>query len=190
MKPSSHQVVGESGQTHLARQLIEFLMGETDGVPKDAKYLFRLYMARKQYKEAAKTAVIIAREEQAGGNYRNAHDVLFNMWQELVRHGIPVPYEMGQSLLVLHSYTLARLHVRRGDHLRGARMLLRVAASISRFPSHTVPILTSTVIECHRLLGSTINNSGLDISYIQVWSKELCLHLRSYAHEAGAQEGD
>ena len=94
MKPSPHQVVGESGQTHLARQLIEFLMGETDGVPKDAKYLFRLYMARKQYKEAAKTAVIIAREEQAGGNYRNAHDVLFNMWQELVRHGIPVPYEM------------------------------------------------------------------------------------------------
>ena len=149
------KVVGESGQTHLARQLIEFLMGETDGVPKDAKYLFRLYMARKQYKEAAKTAVIIAREEQAGGNYRNAHDVLFNMWQELVRHGIPVPYEMGQSLLVLHSYTLARLHVRRGDHLRGARMLLRVAASISRFPSHTVPILTSTVIECHRSGTST-----------------------------------
>ncbi len=64
------QVVGAANQAHLARQLIEFLMGETDGVPKDAKYLFRLYMARKQYKEAAKTAVIIAREEQAAGNYR------------------------------------------------------------------------------------------------------------------------
>ena len=38
-------------------------------------------MARKQYKEAAKTAVIIAREEQSAGNYRNAHDVLFNMYQ-------------------------------------------------------------------------------------------------------------
>ena len=45
------------------------------------QYLFRLYMARKQYKEAAKTAVIIAREEQSAGNYRNAHDVLFNMYQ-------------------------------------------------------------------------------------------------------------
>ena len=31
------EVVGSSGQAHLARQLIEFLMGETDGVPKDAK---------------------------------------------------------------------------------------------------------------------------------------------------------
>ena len=59
-------------------------MGETDGVPKDAKYLFRLYMAKGQYKEAAKTAIIIAREEQAQGNYRNAHDVLFNMHQVIL----------------------------------------------------------------------------------------------------------
>ena len=151
-------------------------MGEVDGVPKDAKYLFRLYMARKQYKEAAKTAVIIAREEQAAGNYRNAHDVLFNMYQvtlgiqrkyfqeflkyllfdfnfvtqELCRHRITVPWEMAHNLMVLHSYTLARLHVRRGEHRTAARMLLRVANNISKFPSHVVPILTSTVIECHR----------------------------------------
>ena len=39
---------------------------------------------------------------------------------------------------------------RRGDHLRGARMLLRVANNISKFPAHAVPILTSSVIECHR----------------------------------------
>ena len=57
---------------------------------------------------------------------------------------------MATNLQVLHSYTLARLHVRRGQHERGARMLLRVANNISKFPSHTVPILTSTVIECHR----------------------------------------
>lgn len=34
---------------------------------KDAKYLFRLYMALKQYREAARTAIIIAREEQCAG---------------------------------------------------------------------------------------------------------------------------
>lgn len=33
----------------------------------DAKYLFRLYMALKQYREAARTAIIIAREEQSAG---------------------------------------------------------------------------------------------------------------------------
>ena len=37
-------------------------------------------MSLGQYREAARTAVIIAREDQAAGNYRNAHDVLFNMY--------------------------------------------------------------------------------------------------------------
>ena len=32
---------GENDNHHLSRQLIDYLMGETDGVPKDAKYLFR-----------------------------------------------------------------------------------------------------------------------------------------------------
>lgn len=36
-------------------------------VCQDAKYLFRLYMAMKQYQEAARTAIIIAREEQSAG---------------------------------------------------------------------------------------------------------------------------
>ena len=31
-----------------------------------------------------------------------------------------------------------------------ARMLIRVANSISKFPTHVVPILTSTVVECQR----------------------------------------
>lgn len=47
----------------------------------DAKYVFRIYMALEQYREAAKTAIIIAREDQSAGNYRNAHDVLFAMYQ-------------------------------------------------------------------------------------------------------------
>lgn len=39
----------------------------------DAKYLFRLYMALQQYREAARTAIIIAREEQcAGTNFNQA----------------------------------------------------------------------------------------------------------------------
>ena len=40
--------------------------------------------------------------------------------------------------------------IKADDHYRGARMLVRVAANISKFPSHVVPILTSTVVECYR----------------------------------------
>ena len=39
----------------------------------DAKYLFRLYMALQQYSEAARTAIIIAREEQCAGTNIHKH---------------------------------------------------------------------------------------------------------------------
>lgn len=128
-------VIASSNDDHLANQLIEFLLGEADGIPKDAKYLFRLYMARKQYKEASKSAIIIANEEQINGNYRNAHDILFSMYQELKSNDIRIPHEMYWNLMLLHSYILVRLHVRKGDHLKGARLLIRVANNISKFPS-------------------------------------------------------
>lgn len=128
-------VVASSNDDSLAKQLIEYLLGEVDGMPKEPKYLFRLYMARKQYREASKSAVIIANEEQINGNYRNAHDVLFGMYQELKQNNIKIPNEMHSNLMLLHSYILVRLHVRRGDHLKGARLLIRVANNISKFPS-------------------------------------------------------
>ncbi|XP_016278762.1 WD repeat-containing protein 19-like isoform X1 [Monodelphis domestica] len=142
--------VGQANDESLTNQLIDHLMGESDGMPKDAKYLFRLYMALKQYREAAQTAIIIAREEQSAGNYRNAHDVLFSMYAELRNQKIKIPSEMATNLMILHSYILVKIHVKHGDHLKGARMLIRVSNNISKFPSHIVPILTSTVIECHR----------------------------------------
>ncbi|KAL3878608.1 hypothetical protein ACJMK2_030942 [Sinanodonta woodiana] len=144
------ETVGRANDESLTHELVDFLMGDKDGVPKDAKYLFRLYMALKQYREAGRTAIIIAREEQNAGNYRNAHDVLFSMYQELKQQKIKIPNEMVINLMILHSYILVKIHVKRGDHMKGARMLIRVANNISKFPSHIVPILTSTVIECHR----------------------------------------
>ncbi|XP_064636625.1 WD repeat-containing protein 19-like isoform X3 [Lineus longissimus] len=151
------ETVGRANDDQLTHQLIDHLMGETDNMPKDAKYLFRLYMALKQFREAARTAIIIAREEQNAGNYRNAHDVLFSMFQELKQNKIKIPTEMINNLMILHSYILVKIHVKRGDHLKGARMLIRVANNISKFPAHIVPILTSTVIECHR---SGLRNSS------------------------------
>jgi len=45
------------------------------------------------------------------------------------------------------------------DCAAGARLLVRVANNISKFPAHVVPILTSTVIECQRA-GATERGSG------------------------------
>ncbi|KAM9313669.1 WD repeat-containing protein 19 [Pholidichthys leucotaenia] len=144
------ETVGQAKDSSLTNQLIDYLMGESDDKPKEAKYLFRLYMALQQYREAARTAIIIAREEQSSGNYRNAHGVLFSMYTELQAQKIKIPAEMATNLMILHSYLIVRIHVKRGDHLKGARMLIRVSKNISKFSSHVVPLLTSALIECHR----------------------------------------
>ena len=127
--------VASANDEKLSNQLIEFLLGETDGVPKDPKLLFRLYMAKKQFKEAAKAAMIIANQEQIAGNYRSAHDLLFSMYQELKRNNLMIAADMRASLALLHRYTLVRIHVKRGNHLLAAKLLLEVAKNISQFPS-------------------------------------------------------
>ena len=43
------ETIGKAQDENLTHQLIDYLMGEIDGIPKDAKYLFRLYMALKRY---------------------------------------------------------------------------------------------------------------------------------------------
>ncbi|KAL1115932.1 hypothetical protein AAG570_005427 [Ranatra chinensis] len=144
------EVVGAANDDSLANVLIELLLGELDGEPRDPKYVFKLYKARKQYKEAAKTAIIIASEELVNGNYSNGHAILLGMCMDLNDVGLPIAGELMSLLGLLHSYRLVRLHVRRNDHYKAARMLLRVADNISKFPAHVVPILTSTVIECHK----------------------------------------
>uniref|UniRef100_A0A1A9VGQ4 Uncharacterized protein n=1 Tax=Glossina austeni TaxID=7395 RepID=A0A1A9VGQ4_GLOAU len=142
--------VATSNNENLATQLIEFLLGEVDGSPKDPRYLFRLYMARRHYKDAAKTAVIIANQEQLTGNYKIARDLLFSMYQELRRNNLAVTSEMRHNLILLHRYTLVRIHIKLGNHLLAAKLLVQVANNVSQFPEHVIPILTSTVIECHR----------------------------------------
>jgi WD repeat-containing protein 19 len=102
------------------------------------------------YAQAAKTAVIIARHEQDLGNYKVAHGILYETVRQLEDHKARVPQALRASFVLLHSYMLVKMLVKREDHEGAARMLLRVAKNISRFPAHIVRILTSTVIECQR----------------------------------------
>lgn len=134
----------------MIQQLIDFLAGEKDGVPKDSSYTYRLYLALKKYENAAKTALIIAREEQDLGNYPVAHSVLVETIRHLEDAKIKVSLQLRQAFVLLHSYTLVKSMVKRNDHIMAARLLLRVVQNISRFPKHIVPLLTSTVIECQR----------------------------------------
>ena len=144
------EVVGSARDEALTGELIDYLVGERDGIPKEPSHIFKLYMALGSYSQAAATALIIAQQEQGRGNYKLAHKVLLETQQALQQHSIRTPQDLARALQILHSYILVRVLVRQGDHASGARMLIRVSKSISKFPSHIVPILTSTVIECQR----------------------------------------
>lgn len=147
---SAIEVVGKSQNDSLIHQLLDFLAGEKDGIPKDSSYIYRLHMALKRYSDAAKTAIIIAKQEQEMGNYTMAHSVVVEIIQHLENAKMKVPLQLRQMFILLHSYKLVKLFVRQENHENAARLLLRIAQNSSSFPSHVVPILTSTVIECHR----------------------------------------
>lgn len=129
------QCVGKAQDESLTHLLIEYLMGEHDGNPKDAKYLFKLYLSLKKYVEAAKTAILIAKQEQQTGNYREAHNVLYGMYNDLIKEKIKIPFEIKQNLMLLHSYILVKIQIKLNNHLRAARLLCRIAENISKFPS-------------------------------------------------------
>lgn len=147
------KVVGEAKSDKLTHALIEHLTSGAGGAAtaeKSNDYLFRVHLALGNYEAAAKMAFLIARSEQEMGNYKVAHEYLLKTLLELRKHGIIPSSEYSKSLLLLHSYTLVRGKVREGQHAVAARLLVRVAKNISKFPAHVVPILTSTVIECQR----------------------------------------
>lgn len=143
-------MVGKSESETLTHQIIDFLTGEMDGVPKDTNFIYKLYVALKRYEEAANTALVIASNEQELGNYTVAHAAIFEAMRYLEEAHVKIPHAMRQMFILLHSYLLVKTLVRRGNHVGAARLLLRVTQNLSKFPKHTVPILTSAVIECQR----------------------------------------
>lgn len=144
------EIAGKAKSDAVTHALIDYLMGETDGQPKDPKWVFKLYLALGDYIQATKTASIIADQEQASGNYKVAHSVLFETHRALEQSRTKTPRVLQQALLLLHSYLLVKRLVKLEQHEAAARMCVRVAKNISRFPMHIVPILTSAVIECQR----------------------------------------
>jgi WD repeat-containing protein 19 len=112
--------------------------------------LYKVYMARKKYEDAAKMAMVIAKQEQDIGNYKEAHKIVVDTIKQLENSEARVPHQLRQLFVLLHSYTLVKNLVKNDEHDDAARLLLRVARNVSKFPKSMVKILTSTVIECQR----------------------------------------
>lgn len=53
---------------------------------------------------------------------------------------------MKNNLALLHRYTLVRIHVKIGDHLQAAKLLIKVAANISQFPARKLHRIHDRII--------------------------------------------
>lgn len=94
--------VGLAHDDQLTSDVIGYLLGHVDGKPKPASFIFKLHMALKQFAEAARTAIVIAEEEQKLGQYKTAHDVLFSMHTDLTKNDIRIPNVRYSVLVILH----------------------------------------------------------------------------------------
>jgi WD repeat-containing protein 19 len=72
------------------------------------------------------------RAPQDEGNYRAAHAKLLRALRQLSSLGARAPQELVGALALAHSYVLVRSLIALDDHAGAARLLARVAASISR----------------------------------------------------------
>mmetsp|Transcript_14238 Transcript_14238/g.14222 ORF Transcript_14238/g.14222 Transcript_14238/m.14222 type:complete len:309 (-) Transcript_14238:10-936(-) len=142
------EMVGKVKIDSLTHELVDYLMGEKDGIPKEPQHTFKLYRAIGNTRQAIKIAITIANQEQELGNYSYAHEILYETYKDIRQNKLHIPYDLNQKLMVLHSYSIGRRLIKNKDHLGGAYMLRRVAKNISQFPTHMINILTSTVAEC------------------------------------------
>lgn len=156
------EVVGKAHSATLTNKLIDYLMGESDGEPKDPSYIFKLYMALGSYEKAAKTSVIIAIKEQEVGNYKSAHKTLVEACRILRDRSMRIPNDVHRNLMLLHSYVIVRDLIKvMKDEPEACRMLLRVSRNIQKFPKHISTIVSTTVLQCSK---SGFNKSAYEFA--------------------------
>lgn len=146
--PDMIEMVSKIKNDALTHELVDYLMGETDNIPKEPQWTFKLYRAIGNVKQAVKIAINISQQEQELGNYKYAHDVLLDTYKDIKTHNLKIPFDLNNKLMIVHSFQLAKRLVKMGNHLGAARMLVRVSKNISMFPATVVNILTTTVAEC------------------------------------------
>ena len=66
-------------------------------------------MALQKFDDAAKDAIIIAREEQISGNYRNARSILLKNYLAIKRANMTIPSELDEMLMVAHNYLTVKV---------------------------------------------------------------------------------
>lgn len=104
MIPDMIEMVSKVKMEALTHELVDYLMGESDNIPKEPQWTFKLYRAIGNVTQAVKIAVNIAQQEQELGNYKYAHDILLDTFKDIKTGNQRIPFDLNQRLLLIHSY--------------------------------------------------------------------------------------
>lgn len=88
------EMVAKVKMDALTHELVDYLLGETDNIPKEPQWTFKLYRAIGNVAQAVKVAVNIAQKEQEFGNYKYAHEIMLDTFKDIKNGGQRIPHEL------------------------------------------------------------------------------------------------
>eukprot|EP00831_Metopus_contortus_P026336 TRINITY_DN2243_c0_g1_i1.p1 TRINITY_DN2243_c0_g1~~TRINITY_DN2243_c0_g1_i1.p1 ORF type:complete len:494 (+),score=42.89 TRINITY_DN2243_c0_g1_i1:556-2037(+) len=102
--PEAIHMVAKLKNDALTNQMVDYLTGEIDNIPKDAMYTLQLYKELGDISQVVRIALTISLQEQEIGNYKSSHDTLFEVFRSLkeekkAHHIRTFPEINGNSLL-------------------------------------------------------------------------------------------
>ena len=89
--------------------------------------------------------IAIVDKELEDGNYKVAHNILFQLLSEIIERKVKVTYELIQKMNVIHSYTIVKRLIKMGEFHLAAKNLNRVCENLSQFPKHASTLLQAAV---------------------------------------------
>lgn len=103
--------------------------------------MISLYLKLESFEKASEYCLVLAKEEQANGNYKTSRDLLRDTYRQLsVKPSSKIENlessmkTMYQRLAVVHSYMLIKPLVKAEEHKTAALMLRRIVKNLEDFP--------------------------------------------------------
>ncbi|GAV05730.1 hypothetical protein RvY_15811 [Ramazzottius varieornatus] len=147
----------------LTDKVVQVLLGNDGGEPKDEKYLLDLYLLSGQHREADKIAVLVAEHHLDSGDYKEAHRVLYRTYIKLLESPRGPSDQLFNLFSLVHSHAVSVVMHTLKEHEKVARMLIRICKNISKFPKDASRFLLSAVLECTKC---HLNKSAMEFALI------------------------
>jgi len=149
----------------MSRQLVEFLLGENDGNPKDPGFLHYYYVKAEKFVEATKTALIVSRYYQDTGKFMDARHEVFDSMCWMKEAGRKFSKETIDQFNQTHSYMLLKTLLNRKEKTIPARLIKRIFETISRFRKACPGLLLAGVNTCQQ---ADLKDSARQMAFLLV----------------------